>query len=746
MQRFNSGASALDRSTMESPPQPASRPLPSRDGRQRPEDQLGLHNANMEEQSQSSPAQQQRSPSAAEPSSETSSFVPHRPLYLGASSYPGLLNVKRSRSPQNQNAPPFQYRDPYQPFGNRFKSRPENVIPTSFDANSSSLNVGQHRFDLPRESPTPYSSELPTLERFPLYPERSFTDSSPQLVPPHLPAGYNPIANPYIPKSRSPPVKKKPSLWSKAKRKVSGKGNQSQQASRPRTPISRTRSGSLTSSPPGSRPSSPYFRPSPPTPSRGRSATHPQTSLSVQGFSDTVTRKENRTQKPGTGNSGKFGRVYSTKEEAEAANDEEAADEWEENRGIFVEGGAWQAKKDPRSISEQHQGPSSVENSGIYRDVHGVYRTVDQAVIPGSAFESSENSPIPRYLFEDNWETQIDQIDQSQGQDFTHHRRQQHSSRSVDRLKELYSKYPDQQLSPDTPKTIGRQHAYLALLGGLPEEGLCVKWDREVPKNSPTRQGGGLSQVGLEEQTGAAQSRGRRRAETSPPVLGEDLGSESGRTQTARRLQRLGSVRRDAREGVVSQFIVAQEEVDRVREREPRTSPKPQGVVVAAKREIVASNKGKRGVECGGVESLQAASGSKTPASGFVHPLELEPGIEYEYEYASRPAASGSERLRSSYANLPGIRRGVEYQEAELTAAALCSEKKYANPLEVHIWENKYKYKYLDENDATESIDGDILEDLPPPIPKKSAKRPAETFVQSSQQVRFVSTSFFKQI
>jgi hypothetical protein len=659
MQPSDSEASALDRSAMHTP-SPSFPPGP-RHGHRRTDTQVVMRNADFAKQKKSSPIQQQEGATAAEQQSIGSILVPDRDPYGSSGDYPGYLAVRRSRSPQDCAAPPNQYRDPSRSFGDRFKSRPPNIL-TSLNATSSPPNLRDQRLQLPvaasvpREAPPHHSSKAPAVERFPFDPARSFAELPRQLVPPDVPGGYNPLANPYIPKPRSPPPlprKKKPSFWSKAKRKISFNRRSSDQSIRSRSPVSRSRTASLSSSSQASRPSSPYFRPGPPTPSRGRSVSEPQGVISEETFRKSGTRKASKTFLPDTSGFEKIDELlFDAIEGSETAADEEPAANWEDQRfvkraawppratyqrgissGVFEEYPAslnppeeagpidpedWSCKATNNSRSSsghfaQHQKPSNqysrslrkhqvlsrqlktgfhhsegssvlgVNTSGIYRDIEGTYVTTGQVEVPTTAFENAEDSPVPGYLFEHSWNAAADRslaVDPQQDSPRLRgeadlslqvlappqisRRRQQRLTRSNDRLADLYAAYPDQQLSPDTPTGIGRQHTYLALCGKLPDESLGEQWDRGVKEHTPSRPGGGLGPRGSVEERGDSVSRRRGRAESSQSIWLEEAQKDSEGPETARRLQSL-AVDSERKSGGIRGYINAENEVDRER-------------------------------------------------------------------------------------------------------------------------------------------------------------------------------------
>jgi hypothetical protein len=61
------------------------------------------------------------------------------------------------------------------------------------------------------------------------------------------------------------------------------------------------------------------------------------------------------------------------------------------------------------------------------------------------------------------------------------------------------------------------------------------------------------------------------------------------------------------------------------------------------------------------------------------------------------------------------------------------------NTVKAQLSRNNHKLLREDNSPQPESLDGDLFEDLPPPIPNKSVKRLTEAFEQLSAQVRSCS-------
>jgi hypothetical protein len=269
-----------------------------------------------------------------------SAVVPHQ----SGTSNTDLYVSKQPRSPEKAGAPPFQYRALPRPAGYHIASSgqvPSSSPPTtaSFTQEAGpSSHTAQHissskpspllpsqgpsaqsfaknRVAPPRppRSPTVYdfsqfdfqylrSTSAPSVKLFcqgplvepfenssplsvtqvptgrPLLFDESST--SPQLIPPHEPGGYNPLLNPYNPKAKSssPKPTKKPGILERAKRKFSRRRVSSHPSASPATPIRR--------SPTGSTVTTPFPRPRAPTPNRGLGISQPQEDLSGQKFSE----------------------------------------------------------------------------------------------------------------------------------------------------------------------------------------------------------------------------------------------------------------------------------------------------------------------------------------------------------------------------------------------------------------------------------------------------------------------------
>lgn len=343
------GPKHLDQAPFYQPPPPVSSSAPSTT-----EGHLDPHDSNIDVQNHQPSGQEPKDRRAAlERAFAACNLYPTAEHHRSAASNSGLFVPKRSRSPEKEDAPPFQYRAPRRPAGYHLSSSrpapssnppiaasfsqeaessghyvqslsqgkssplcltqgafiqsfnhrgpplacpPRSPIVEQFSqAELSRLNSTKGPFVEPFEKSPPLSvTQRSTAKPLLFDPTESFAESyrSPQLVPPHRPGGYNPILNPYIPKpkSSSSQPSKKPGFWGRAKRKFSGRRVSSHQSTRPTTPVGR--------SPPHSPVTTPFSRPSPPTPNRERSISQAKVHLSGQNYDETLVRKGSEAASP----------------------------------------------------------------------------------------------------------------------------------------------------------------------------------------------------------------------------------------------------------------------------------------------------------------------------------------------------------------------------------------------------------------------------------------------------------------